>query len=90
MIGTRYYPDRASLVAALTEIAAHVISVDKTNVENVTVSLGYPKPNDVDITIEPQPKSFAKPFNWLLLLPHAATAAITVASKATQRDHLGK
>lgn len=90
MIGTRYYPDRASLVAALTEIAAHVISVDKTNVENVTVSLGYPKPSNVDITIEPQPKSFAQPFNWLLLLPHAATAAITVASKATQRDHLGK
>jgi hypothetical protein len=86
MIGTRYYPDKAALVTALTEIAAHVISVDTTNVENITTSLGYPNPNE----IEPEPKSFAKPFNWLLLLPHAVTAAITVASKVTQRDHLGK
>jgi hypothetical protein len=86
MIGTRYYPDRASLIAALVEIAAHVITVDTTNVENITTSLGYPKPDE----IEPEPKSFAKPFNWLLLLPHATTAAITVASKATQKDHLGK
>lgn len=86
MIGTRYYANQAELVAALTEIATHVISIDSTNVENITTSLGFPEPDE----IEAEPKRYAKPFNWLLLLPHAATAAVMVATKATQRKHLGK
>jgi hypothetical protein len=87
MIGTHYYPDLASVVAELTDIAMRVIAVDRTNVENITTSLGYPLGTN---EIEAQPKRYATPFNWLLLLPHVTTAAIMVATKVTQRKHLGK
>jgi len=86
MIGTRYYADLAEVVAALTDIATYVISVDRTNVENVTTALGIPESDEV----APEPKRYAKPFNWLLLLPHATTAAAVIATKATQRQHLSK
>jgi hypothetical protein len=86
IIGTRRYANLVEVVEELTKIAAHVVSVDKTNVENVTTALGIPETEEVI----PQPKRYAKPFNWLSLLPHVATAATAIATKATQRKHLGR
>jgi hypothetical protein len=86
VIGTRYYAGLAEVANALASVASHVVSVDTANVENVGTGLGIPEPDE----IKPQPKRYAKPFNWLLLLPHVATAATTIATKATQREHLGE
>jgi hypothetical protein len=85
MIGSRYYTNTTELVSALSEAAVHVISIDKTNVENIATALGFPDTDE----IESEPKRYARPFNWLLLLPHVMTAAAMVATKATQREHLG-
>jgi hypothetical protein len=86
LIGTRYYSDLSEVTDVLVDTARHVILVDKANVENITTALSIPESDEV----EAEPKRYAKPFNWLLLLPHVATAATAVATKATQKRHLNR
>lgn len=78
-IGSRTYDSLAEVSAALVEIAGGVVATDTSNPENIAASLGIPDTTE----LEAQPKRYATPFNWLLLLPHALTAIGYVAAKAT-------
>jgi hypothetical protein len=81
MIGSRTYGSREELVAELAQIATRVVATDNSNVRNIATSLNMPEVEEIPAN----PKRYAQPFNWLMLIPHAVTAVATVGAKVSER-----
>jgi hypothetical protein len=81
LIGSRTFETKADVVVELTRIAERVVATDSSNTLNIATSLGMP---DME-NIPANPKQYAEPFNWLLLLPHAVTAIATIGAKISER-----